>query len=96
MECRPDVHHQLVKVLSRAPNVEPHGEDINDCCTGDAGFTVDNRTARHDQLLRIPIIDGVYFSTLRDSRDNDRTIGAISALTTALERGCGWGVSIWA
>lgn len=61
LEWRRDVHHQLGDARSRAPRVEPHGEDINE------GFTGDNSTARPGQLPREPILDGVSLSTSGDT-----------------------------
>ena len=58
LEWRPGIQHQLVDALSRAPRVEPHGEDISDFFPGD------HSTVRPDQLPKGPILDGVSLGIL--------------------------------
>ena len=66
LEWRPGVQHQLADALSRAPRVEPHGDDINDAFPGD------NSTARTGQLPNGPIVDGVSLNLLGSTREDDK------------------------
>ena len=65
LEWRPGVQQQLAHAPSRAPRVEPHGEDIND------SFPGDNSTARPAQLPKGLILDGVPLSILRGTVEDD-------------------------